>query len=108
MPIRKIDGREFEQLVSAGQGLVLVDFFADWCGPCRAVAPLLERFADQRAAELRFYKVDSDAESDLSEDLNVRTLPTVIAFRDGIEIGRAIYPLSRFRLEEIAGLEEVD
>jgi thioredoxin 1 len=80
---------------------VLVDFYAQWCPPCRALAPLLERFATENAERVKVVKVDSDADEDLAATFGIRTIPTLIAFQDGQEVARAINPQSRAKLEEL-------
>ena len=62
---------------------VLVDFYADWCGPCKSLGPILERLADEYAGAFILAKVDSDAEQTLVAGMGVRSLPTVVLFEDG-------------------------
>lgn len=65
------------------EGLVLVDFWAGWCGPCKALAPVLETIAEAQSGRLKVVKVDVDAEPKLAVDYAVRALPTLILFKDG-------------------------
>jgi thioredoxin len=65
------------------EGLVLVDFWAGWCGPCKALAPVLEAIAEVQSGQLKVVKVDVDAEPKLAVDYAVRALPTLILFKDG-------------------------
>lgn len=88
----------FRQQVLNQSGLVLVDLWAPWCAPCRAMAPVLDDVAHDFGDDLTVRKVDIDAEGDLRDELAVRSIPTLILFREGREVARATGAQSRTRL----------
>ena len=79
---------DFDELVRDAKGPVLVDFWAAWCGPCRAVAPELEKIADQRAGQVVVAKVDTEALPDVAGRFAIRSIPTMVLFRQGMEANR--------------------
>jgi thioredoxin 1 len=97
----------FEQEVLRSETAVLVDFWAEWCGPCHAVAPVLEKIAEERKDELKLVKVNIDEEQELSQRYGVMSIPTMILFRDGAPAAAAVGALPKSRLEQSLGLEAV-
>ncbi len=86
--VRDVDGFGFnEQVIEASrERLVLVDFWAAWCGPCRTLTPILSRLVDQLAGQVLLAKVDVDREPALATRYGIRSLPTVLLFRDGAPV----------------------
>ena len=76
------------QLARSGPRLLAIDFTATWCGPCKMIAPMLTKVAGAVGERARFVKLDSDAEPEISTELRVAGLPTLIFLRDGIEVHR--------------------
>lgn len=83
------------------EGRVLVDFGASWCPPCRALEPAFASSADRYAEQVGFAKVDIDEQPELARQHQVRSIPTVIAFENGQEVGRFTGAVSRTALDAI-------
>jgi thioredoxin 2 len=83
-----IDDARFERFVTRNELPVVVDFWAAWCGPCRAMAPQFEQAASRLKGEAILAKVDSDASPQASSRFGIRSIPTLVLFRDGKEIKR--------------------
>ncbi len=94
----------FEQEVLAGDGKVIVDFWAEWCGPCHAVAPVLDRIADDHS--LRIVKVNIDEEQGLALRYGVASIPMMILFENGEQQASAIGAMPKGVLERQLGLSE--
>ena len=86
----KVGPDDFQKTVLESQVPVLVDFYADWCAPCRMLAPHLDRVAAAGVGRLLVAKVDSDRAPELSQRFGIRGLPTVVLFRNGAEADRVV------------------
>jgi thioredoxin 1 len=96
----------FEQEVTKSDKAVIVDFWAEWCGPCHAVAPVLDRIIEERGDELKLVKVNIDEERGLAERYGIASIPTMILFRDGEPAAAALGAQPKSALERSLGLSE--
>ena len=102
MELKHLSKDEFEQAVNARDELVVVDFFATWCGPCKMLGPVVERAAD-KFSDVHFYKVDIDEEMDLAARFQVMSVPTLLYMKKGQIVGKSIGLVSKADMEsEIA------
>lgn len=80
--MRKINKEEFNVLTKK-ESIVLIDFYANWCGPCKMLTPVLEQFAEKTAGEVEIYKVDVDENPELCGQFNISSIPTLLFFKNG-------------------------
>ncbi len=93
--------RDFDQTVATASVPVVVDFYADWCGPCRMMAPVLDGLAAARAGSVLVLKVDTDKDPGLSERFGVRGTPTLVVLSQGQEVGRQVGLATQADLERL-------
>ena len=95
---------EAEVIETSKQTPVLVDFWAEWCGPCHAVSPVLQKIADEREGELTLVKVNIDENQNLAGKYGIMSIPTMILFKDGEPAAAAIGARPKGDLERQLGL----
>ena len=96
----------FEAEVLNSGGKVIVDFWAEWCGPCHAVSPVLDKIAEERADELRLVKINVDEEQELMIRYGVQSIPTIVLFKDGEPAAAVIGAQPKGAIERALGLSE--
>jgi thioredoxin 1 len=96
----------FDTEVLESEGPVLVDFWAEWCGPCHAVAPVLDQIAEERADQLRLVKVNIDEEPELAQRYGIMSIPTMILFEGGEPKAAALGAQPKAMLERSLGLAQ--
>ncbi len=89
----------FSGTVEQGKGLVLVDFWAEWCGPCRIIAPTLEQLAEQYSGQATIAKLDVDANPKTPMRFNVRSIPTLLFFKDGQHVDTVVGAVPKAALD---------
>jgi thioredoxin len=100
--------QSFEDEVLQSDTPVIVDFWAEWCGPCHAVAPVLDRIVEESNGDLKLVKVNIDEQPALSQRYGVQSIPTMILFKNGEPAAAAIGAQPKPALEKALGLVDAD
>ncbi len=100
--LKHINENEFEEEIINKEGVCLVDFYANWCGPCMMLAPVLDEIANSRAG-YNIYKVDVDNNVSLAEKLNIDTIPTLCIYKDGNLVERKVGYKDKEEIIELIG-----
>jgi thioredoxin 1 len=100
--------QSFEDEVLQSDKPVIVDFWAEWCGPCHAVAPVLDRIVEESNGDLKLVKVNIDEQPALSQRYGVQSIPTMILFKNGEPAAAAIGAQPKPALEKALGLVDAD
>lgn len=107
MPIANVTSETFEQEVLNSEVPVVVDFYADWCGPCHQIAPVLDALATEHEGRVRFTKVNVDEEPELARACRVSTIPAVLLFDSGVPTAWSVGPKPGYVLEKELGLSRL-
>lgn len=102
MPSEKvltIKNDNFEELVIKSSVPVLLDFWAIWCGPCKAIGPTIDELADEYEGRFKIGKINVDEENELVKNFNIMSIPTLIAFKDGNQVEKVIGARSKADLK---------
>lgn len=95
MAVQKITDQSFEADVLNNANLTLVDFWAEWCGPCRVIGPVLDSVAEELGDNVKIVKINIDENPDVPTRYNVRSIPTLILFKDGTPVGTQVGAVPR-------------
>jgi len=82
MPVQDLDKNNFNTTIQSSKNPVIVDFYADWCGPCKMIAPVMEQIANTHT-DIDVYRVDVDKDPELAAQFGIMNIPTIISFKDG-------------------------
>ena len=100
MEIMKVTSSNFEEEVLNSDKTVLIDFYADWCGPCKAYSPIVEAVASENE-DIKVVKIDVDNAQDIAMKYQVMSIPTTVVIKDGKEVNRAVGMMSKSDLVEM-------
>ena len=100
MAVLEVTGASFEKEVLQSDRPVLADFYAEWCGPCKMLRPILEEISDDRQ-DVKVVSINIDEEDELAEQFDVSAIPCVVLIKDGMEVDRSVGLKPREALEEL-------
>ena len=83
MSVLKFNEENFEEEVLKSEKTVIVDFYADWCGPCKMMSPIIDKIADELGDSVKVGKVNTDENLDLAQSLNIMSIPTIMIYKNG-------------------------
>lgn len=94
-----VNSNEFRNEIS--EGLVLVDFFATWCGPCKMLAPVLEDLSEEMGEKVKIIKVDIDESADLADEFRISSVPTMMLFKDNKVVDTLVGFLPKEKIQQV-------
>lgn len=100
MGVLKITSENFKSEVLESSQKVLIDFYADWCGPCKMMGPVVEEIAEEHS-DVKVVKIDVDNAEDIAIKYQIMSIPTLVVVKDGQEVNRSIGLISKEKIEEL-------
>ena len=100
MEVLKVTSENFEEEVLKSDKTVLIDFYADWCGPCKMLSPIIEAVANENE-DIKVVKINVDNAQDLAIEYQVMSIPTIVVIKDGQEVNRTVGVVSKSQIEEM-------
>lgn len=100
MSIEDLSTSDFDEVVDQAEKLVLVDFWAEWCGPCKQLKPRLEELAEEYEGEVDFYRVNVDENQDLAGQFGIRSIPSLLVFKDGDKVEEIVGAVPKENISE--------
>ena len=100
MEIIKVNSQNFEEEVIKSEKPVLIDFYADWCGPCKMLSPIIDEIAEENS-EIKVVKVNVDDSQDLAMKYQVMSIPTLVVIKNGEEVNRSVGLIDKSQVENL-------
>ena len=100
MKVENVNSQNFEEEVLKNEKLVLVDFYADWCGPCKMLSPIIDQIAEENT-NIKVVKVNVDESQDLAMKYQVMSIPTLVIIQEGKEINRSVGLVDKSQIENM-------
>ena len=97
--ITELNNTNYDEFVKSG--VVLVDIYAEWCGPCKLIAPIVDELSIDYKDQIKVGKIDADQNSDIVSKLNIRNIPTVLIFKDGEVVDKVVGLSTKSKLSEL-------
>ncbi|MCX7697849.1 MAG: thioredoxin [Candidatus Goldbacteria bacterium] len=101
MSVVEISEKDFEKEVLKSDIPVLVDFWAPWCGPCKMIAPIIEKIEKEYNQKMKFLKVDIDSNPNIASEMGIRSIPTLIIFKNGDMVEQVVGVVTEIQLKKI-------
>lgn len=101
MAVKDLTANEFNDAVAVGEKLLVIDFWASWCGPCMMLGPVVEQLAEELDGKVTVGKVNVDEEQELAVKFGVMSIPTLVLFKDGSEVARSVGVVPKAKLLEM-------
>lgn len=101
----EVTGKNFKEEIAKSKTPAIVDFWAEWCMPCKMISPLVDEIAKEFAGKIKIGKINVDDNADLATELTVMNIPTLVFFKEGLEAGRVVGVVSKKEL--LKKIEEV-
>jgi thioredoxin 1 len=99
--VREVSSVSWDTEINKSQGIVVVDFWAPWCGPCRIVAPTIEELAKEYAGRVKFMKLNTDENSEIATEYKIMGIPTLMFFRDGRKVEQIVGAVPKQQLKTL-------
>ena len=100
MSVKTVNSSNFKEIINSDNKLILIDFWAEWCGPCKMLAPVLDRISEKYSDKLIVAKLNTDDEAQIAQDFAITSIPCCIFFKNGNEVQRVIGFKSESDLEK--------